>query len=131
MSNFTNKTIDGNDIFAWKLPLSGKITLCIVYALIFVTGTIGNASVICTLGLKRRNYRTGGKGLIIALAVTDFFSSIAMPFVMFNDLVSDFRWHFGEFGCALFPAMNSMFLFASSWILVAISWERMRYEVFF
>ena len=66
-------------------------------------------------------------GFIVALACTDFMSSIAMPFVMMNDIASDYIWHFGEFWCAVLPGVSSMVLSVSAWILVAISWERMRW----
>ena len=103
-----------------------KVVLCLVYTAIFFLGTLGNASVIYTLGIKRRASLKQGLDLIVALAATDFFSSLAMPFVMINDIVSDFRWYFGEIACIIFPGLNSLFLFASAWILAAISWERKR-----
>ena len=123
----TNLTQDHiEEYHFWSVPPVSKVTLCIIYTLIFLLGTFGNGSVIYTLGIKRRKTRKQGHELIVALAVTDFLSSIAMPFVMINDLASDFRWHLGEVGCIIFPGLNSIFLFASAWILAAISWERRR-----
>ena len=111
----------------WTLPKSGKVILCIFYVLIFLFGTVGNGSVIYTLLIKKKAPKKQGRDLILVLAGTDFISSIAMPFVMVNDIASNFNWYFGFIGCYIFPSLNNLFLFASAWILVAISWERRRY----
>ena len=109
----------------WRMPILAKLLMGFIYSVIMVVGTSGNVSVIYILCRKSKKRRHGHK-LIIALAATDFISSIVMPFVMINDLVSDLKWYLGEFCCVVFPAMNCVFLFASAWTLVLISWERLR-----
>ena len=109
----------------WHVSNQLKIFLCMVYVLIFVFGVLGNASVIYCLSIRVGSVKYG-HGFIVALAVTDLLSSVAIPFVMINDLVWDFQWHFGSFCCAILPRLNNVFLFASAWLLVAISIERLR-----
>ena len=103
-----------------------KIILYVAYSTIFFIGTTGNARVIIYLVSKRRKKLHHGHGFIVALACTDFLSSIFMPFVMINDIATDYIWHFGELWCAVLPAISSVMLSVSAWILVAISWERKR-----
>ena len=124
--NATVKPAIANEVLVWTAPTVLKGILSMIYVVIFLIGTAGNASVIYTLSIKRKISTKQGHGLIVALAVTDFFSSIALPFVMINDLISEFKWYFGSVGCIILPALSSLFLFASAWILAAIAWERMR-----
>ena len=118
--------VQGVDNVLWGLPYYAKVILCIIYALIFLLGVFGNAIVICTLGFSRRRLNRRRYGFIISLATTDLLASVAMPFIMMNDVVSGFKWHLGKVCCAVLPGMNILFLFTSAWLLMAIAWERMR-----
>ena len=111
--------------YIWHMDIHMKLILTIAYISIFIFGFGGNCGVVYFLGIKRERPPRGHQ-LIMALAVNDLLSSIIMPVVMLNDIASDFKWHLGITACVLLPHMNSLFFFASAWLLVAISYERLR-----
>ena len=108
------------------------IILFLCYSLILVVGTLGNCAVIYWYGFTKK-WKRLGSGLVVALGVTDFLSSLWIPFESFVWLIQVLTYPdqnppypFGELACRILPSLNWIFLNASSWILVAISFQRLR-----
>ena len=108
------------------------IILFLCYTVILVIGTLGNCAVIYWYGFTK-TWKRMGSGLVVALGVTDLLSSLWIPFESFVWLVQVLKYPgqsppypFGELACRILPSLNWIFLNASSWILVAISFQRWR-----
>ena len=103
-----------------------QITL---YGFVFISGTIGNAFVVRWFGAPSEIGKAGNK-LVVVLAVNDFFSSIFYPFYHIHYIVRHFAiggtWHLGKFFCHSLLGLYLTFLYATSFLLVAISIERFR-----
>ena len=97
------------------------------YCFVFISGTIGNAFVVRWFGAPTKIGNAGNK-LVVVLAINDFFSSIFVPLYSIHTIVSYFEgtWHLGKFFCHSLPGLNLTFLYATSFLLVAISMERFR-----
>ena len=108
------------------------ITLYLLYGVLFLTGTVGNGAVIHMFQFTSRRKQAGAR-FVVALAVTDFLSSICLPLegiVMITGRVVNPRdhprWLLGEVTCYIVPGFAPLFLTTSSWLLTAISFERLR-----
>lgn len=109
-------------------PVQGaaKYLSCVFYVSVFFFGVFGNMIVFYVVGYRKKK-RSGGDLYILSLACADFLSSIFVPMVMLNDLLTDFSgWLYGEVMCYILPAINPGTLSASSWSLVLISLDRYR-----
>lgn len=112
-----------------ELTPGAKAVLFVIYALIFFIGVTANTVILYYLGWKpiqmKRKIRNG-HGFIIALACTDLTACMVMPFTMLNDLAFNFKWHYGAVFCHIIPSVNPVLMLISAWLLVAISYERIR-----
>ena len=111
---------------------TGDIMLYILLGFVFLCGTFGNMFTIYGFGFTKKRSQAG-TGFIIALAVTDFFASIVIPFDSMTWLTLQAihpntipPWPFGVVACYLMPSFNTLFMTASAWLLTAISFERSR-----
>ncbi len=103
-----------------------KISLCILYSLIFICGVLGNAVVCFVLGVKNKK-KNRYDILLVSLAIADLLASMFGPLIMISDLAGDLnRWYFGAAMCKLLPAISPITLIASSWSLAMISYDRHR-----
>lgn len=93
----------------------------IVYSLAFLLGVLGNGVVIWVIGFKMK--KTVNTVWFLNLAVADFLFTAFLPFSV-TYLALDFHWPFGKFMCKLNTAVTSLNMFASVYILVAISVDR-------
>ena len=107
------------------------IVFLILYTLVFVFGTAGNALVVKWFGMKEQ-WKKAGNTLVVVLAVNDFLSSIIFPlleihYFVLHALQPPLRWYLGSFVCERFFGLKKTFLVASSWLLVAITVARFRW----
>ena len=138
-SNYTNETstqsinntLVGNDHGDMDLFFM-DILLFLCYTFILVIGTLGNCAVIYWYGFTKK-WKRLGSGLVVALGITDCLSSLWIPFESFVWLFQLLKYPgqsppypFNEVACYILPSLNWIFLNASSWILVAISFQRWR-----
>ena len=113
------------------LPVRGtaKYICYVFYALVFFFGVVGNMIVFYVVGYRKKR-RNGGDIYILSLACADFMSSVFVPMVMLNDLITDFSgWFYGEAMCYILPSMTPATMCASAWSLVLISLDRYRYDI--
>ena len=98
-----------------------------LYGLVFISGTIGNAFFVKWFGAPCEIGKAGNK-FVVVLAVNDFFSSIFFPLNSIQNIVSRFEgtWHLEKFFCHSLLGLCFTFLYATSFLLVAISIERFR-----
>ena len=68
-----------------------------------------------------------GSRYVVGLAMIDFLCSILVPFLNIGLITYDSRfWPFGKLGCFVLMPLSSALIYASGWMLVAISLERVR-----
>ena len=105
-----------------------NISLIVTYSIVILIGVIGNAIVISKFTTSERR-KMAGSTMIVTLAVNDFFASIFVPLFQINDLTGQGNWnrvwHYGHVLCIFLPGIQLVSITASSWILVAISFERL------
>uniref|UniRef100_A0A3Q4BL69 G-protein coupled receptors family 1 profile domain-containing protein n=1 Tax=Mola mola TaxID=94237 RepID=A0A3Q4BL69_MOLML len=93
----------------------------VIYCLDFVLGVIGNGVVIWVTGFKMK--KTVKTVWFLNLAVADFLFTAFLPLSVVY-VAQGFHWPFGKFMCQLNSSLTSLNLFASVYILVAISVDR-------
>ena len=113
-----------------RRPWNGEdMTKVILYSIVFVTGTIGN-------GLVIRSFLQAvdkpGSRFVIALAVVDLIASVWVPFVSMSELAHNYKghWSWGHTACVILIPWFPAAIWASAWLLVAISLERFRFVHF-
>ena len=104
-------------------------------SIVIICGTIGNITVIRMFGLTDRKHQAGS-ALVVTLAVTDLFSSIAIPVDVLTYITLKAKYPvfggrgpypYGEGACYFLSSVHSLFVTASAWLLAAISIERVRW----
>ena len=106
-----------------------QISLVVLYSLVVLFGTVGNILVVRSFGKKNMRQKAGNK-MVVVLAVNDCVSSIIVPFLRISSIIrlEEFS-HFivlRKTLCYLSAGIMETFLIASSWLLVAISFDRLR-----
>ncbi|KAL3980909.1 PRA1 family protein 1 [Sarotherodon galilaeus] len=93
----------------------------VMYCLIIIVGTLGNALVIYVTGFKMK--KTVNSIWFLNLAIADF---LFTAFLMFSviSLSQSHRWPFGQFVCKLNTFVSVVNMFASIFTLTAISLDR-------
>ena len=111
-----------------------EIAQICIYALSILIGTCGNALVIKYFSFGDASIRAGSRFVVI-LAAIDIVSSLWLPgyYIVINISYRfhlytspEFaHWPFGKVACHIFP-FYPLLLYATAWILLAISMERAR-----
>ena len=106
------------------------IILVACYGIIFLCGTIGNTLVIKFLSTKAQWNKAANK-LLTVLAINDFLSSICVPLLQIQYVVSVSlnpvgKWYLGKGLCYTLPGLQVTFLVATSWLLILVSIEWFR-----
>ena len=133
---FTNGTQKGSHVNKNENDLGIGTKYIIEYTLmsfIIVCGTVGNICVIRMFGFTKRRHHAGS-ALVVTLAVNDFLSSIFIPidalfwitFLMRIEKGNFLSYPFGKAMCYMLKSANPLFMMASSWLMAAISIERLR-----
>lgn len=96
------------------------------YVSLFFFGVSGNMIVLYVVGYRKKK-RKGMDLHIISLACADFLSSVSIPMVMLNDLITGYSgWLYSEAMCYILPPICVATHTVSSWSLVLISLDRYR-----
>ncbi|XP_032083425.1 C5a anaphylatoxin chemotactic receptor 1 [Thamnophis elegans] len=102
--------------------LSPIILVAIVlYALVFLVGTLGNGAVIWVVGFQMQ--RTVSSVWFLNLSVADLLCCLSLP-VLAVSLGSENHWVLGDFACKLLPSIVILNMFASILLLALISMDR-------
>ncbi|XP_025068865.1 C5a anaphylatoxin chemotactic receptor 1 isoform X1 [Alligator sinensis] len=118
--NFTMPDRDSSDMLPYTLtPLHGLALA--FYALVFILGVLGNGAVIWVTGVEMK--RTVNTVWFLNLAVADLLCCLALPFLAMP-LIRDHHWALGSFPCKLLPSLTILNMFASVFVLTAISADR-------
>ncbi|XP_006801533.1 chemokine-like receptor 1 isoform X1 [Neolamprologus brichardi] len=93
----------------------------VIYCLIIIVGTLGNALVIYVTGFKMK--KTVDSVWFLNLAIADF---LFIAFLIFSiiSLSQSHQWPFGQFMCKLNTFVSVVNMFASVFILTAMSLDR-------
>uniref|UniRef100_A0A673LTZ9 G-protein coupled receptors family 1 profile domain-containing protein n=1 Tax=Sinocyclocheilus rhinocerous TaxID=307959 RepID=A0A673LTZ9_9TELE len=113
-----------NHISNTLLPLCACLYVNInvfLHCIICVLGVAGNGMVIYIAGLKMK--RTVNTILFLNLAVADFLFSFFLIFTIIYEY-RDSDWPFGDFMCMLSSLVTVLNMFASTFLLTAISLDR-------
>ncbi|KAM6439037.1 C3a anaphylatoxin chemotactic receptor [Rhynochetos jubatus] len=92
-----------------------------VFIVVFVVGIPGNGLVIWVAGLKMK--RSVNTVWVLNLAVADFTCCLSLPFSIVHLALHE-RWPYGWFLCKVIPSVITFTMFASVFLLAAISIDR-------
>ncbi|XP_033983751.1 chemokine-like receptor 1 [Trematomus bernacchii] len=120
--DYTNSTVqeDGNRV-GNRVVRALQITSLVIYCLIFAFGTIGNSLVIYVTGCRMK--RTVNSVWFLNLALADFLFSTFLIFTIISTSQGN-RWMFGRVLCKLKTFVIVVNMFASIFLLTAISVDR-------
>ncbi|XP_074833191.1 C-X-C chemokine receptor type 5 [Carettochelys insculpta] len=102
------------------LYLLKKIFVPLVYLLIFLLGTLGNALVLIILKRYKRA-RTTTENFLFHLALANLVLVLTLPFGVAESLTG---WIFGNFLCKILSAIHKINFYCSSMLLGCISVDR-------
>lgn len=93
----------------------------VIFSVIFVTGTVGNGLVIYVTGFRMK--RTANSVWFLNLALADFLFTTFLIFTIVSH-VDHRQWRFGLFTCKLNTLITVINMFASIFLLTAVSVDR-------
>ena len=100
-----------------------EIIVIIIYAVVFLFGTVGNIMVIRYFGFKAERkllFHT----YLIHLAVSDLIASIVTPAHFVYNQVTNNTWHLGHAACTIIGVVGPLTVNVSAWLLASIAHER-------
>uniref|UniRef100_UPI0037E914AA chemerin-like receptor 1 n=1 Tax=Semicossyphus pulcher TaxID=241346 RepID=UPI0037E914AA len=98
-----------------------NLAYLVIYCLIFILGILGNSLVIYVTGFRMK--RTVNSVWFLNLALADFLFTSFLVFTIIS-VSQDFQWPFGRFMCKLNSFVSVVNMFASIFLLTAISLDR-------
>ncbi|XP_023138947.2 chemerin-like receptor 1 [Amphiprion ocellaris] len=98
-----------------------KTVYLVMYCLIFIVGTLGNGLVIYVTGFRMK--RTVNSVWFLNLALADFLFTVFLVFVIVSHSRGN-QWDFGLLMCKLNTFVSAVNMFASVFLLTAISLDR-------
>ncbi|XP_078506524.1 C3a anaphylatoxin chemotactic receptor-like [Lissotriton helveticus] len=101
--------------------MPSSIIIMAVFTVTLVLGLPGNALVIWVAGLKMK--RTVNTVWFLNLAIADFVCCLSLPFSIAHEAMHGY-WPYGDVFCKVLPAIIILNMFASVFVLVAISLDR-------
>ncbi|XP_053895925.1 C3a anaphylatoxin chemotactic receptor-like [Malaclemys terrapin pileata] len=116
-SNSTYKPDDGATL-QYTPEIIGSL---IIFILTFILGLLGNGLVIWVAGLKMK--RTVNTVWFLHLAIADFLCCLSLPFSIIHLILHEY-WPYGRFLCKVIPSAIILNMFASVFLLTAISIDR-------
>ncbi|XP_004708302.1 C3a anaphylatoxin chemotactic receptor [Echinops telfairi] len=120
MESFSNETISTDLLY----PLSEEphtILSLIIMGFTLLLGVPGNALVLWVMGLKMK--QTANTVWFLNLTVADFVCCLSLPFSMAHLILRGY-WPYGWLLCKLIPSIIILNMFASVFLLTAISLDR-------
>ncbi|NXX87219.1 C3AR protein, partial [Urocolius indicus] len=100
---------------------SESIASIAIFSIVFLTGIPGNGLVMWVAGLKMK--RSVNIVWFLNLAVADFLCCLSLPFNIVHLALRE-HWPYGWFLCKVIPSIIIFTMFASVFLLVAISIDR-------
>ncbi|XP_023778280.1 C3a anaphylatoxin chemotactic receptor [Cyanistes caeruleus] len=100
---------------------SESIVSIVIFTTVFIIGIPGNGLVIWVAGLKMK--RSVNTVWFLNLAVADIMCCLSMPFFVVHLALHE-HWPYGWFLCKVIPSVIIFTMFASVFLLVAISIDR-------
>ncbi|XP_023275617.1 chemokine-like receptor 1 isoform X2 [Seriola lalandi dorsalis] len=121
-----NVSITSNSSTTSGLDSTGRynylaIATMVIYSVIFLVGTMGNGLVIYVTGCRMK--KTVNSIWFLNLALADFLFTAFLLFMIIS-VSQDYQWHFGHFMCKLNNFVGVVNMFASVFLLMAISLDR-------
>ncbi|XP_065644143.1 apelin receptor [Hydra vulgaris] len=113
-----------------------NITTLILFAVIFLVGTIGNALVLYYFHVKDRHLgmstekRRVSEFLFSVLAIVDFFAAFLNPILYMYWIVTDYKWHLGYWSCKILVPLGTVATTMSGGIIAVLSFDRHRAIVY-
>uniref|UniRef100_A0A8C9ZRD9 Si:dkey-42l23.4 n=2 Tax=Sander lucioperca TaxID=283035 RepID=A0A8C9ZRD9_SANLU len=98
-----------------------RMASLVIYCVILIVGTLGNGLVIYVTGCRMK--RTVNSVWFLNLAVADFLFTAFLILTIIS-ISQDHQWQFGEFMCKLNSFVIIVNMFASIFLLTAISLDR-------
>ncbi|NXT04445.1 C3AR protein, partial [Prunella fulvescens] len=100
---------------------SGSIVCIAIFTIVFIVGIPGNGLVIWVAGLKMK--RSVNTVWFLNLAVADIMCCLSLPFFIVHLALHE-HWPYGWFLCKVIPSIIIFTMFASVFLLMAISIDR-------
>ncbi|NXU42721.1 C3AR protein, partial [Drymodes brunneopygia] len=100
---------------------SESIVSIVIFTIVFIIGIPGNGLVIWVAGLKMK--RSVNTVWFLNLAVADVMCCLSLPFFIVHLALHE-HWPYGQFLCKVIPSVIIFTMFASVFLLVAISIDR-------
>lgn len=120
MESFSAET-NSTDLFTQPLYEPQIILSMVILGLTFLLGLPGNGLVLWVAGLKMQ--RTVNTVWFLHLTLADFLCCLSLPFSLAH-LVLQGYWPYGWFLCKFIPSIIILNMFASVFLLTAISLDR-------
>lgn len=120
MESFSAET-NSTDLLSQPLYEPPKILSMVILGLTFILGLPGNGLVLWVAGLKMQ--RTVNTVWFLHLTVADFLCCLSLPFSLAHLALQGY-WPYGWFLCKLIPSIIILNMFASVFLLTAISLDR-------